>query len=368
MKLKALAHVSTIVMTIIAVVVLLSNKEYLEYRALRFSGWKLEDCRRYIEENPDGKFTEKVQERIYFLEDEYIKNNFNNNTVWETVPALLTDEQKKRICRLEEDYLQLFPDGMYKESVHERVFDYIEPDEYFYQKLLAEENPSITEYEAFLSRFPQSKYSKEIKRKLQNSGAKAERGNADERSKGQKDKTQIEPETKQQDSSHKETSNQTDQSEAQRKAETERYEQFKDNYRLTGSQPYSSYYGWNPVLEDDNSSFITVFAAQDSDVVVIVKRINNKGKVVGHVYIRKGESYTINLHPEETYQVFFYSGYGWDPGKVHGNVKGGFVGNEAIFSIAPRYFEIRKGVEIRLQKSASGNLHMSKISDIDSVL
>ena len=360
MKLKALAHGSTIVMAIIAIVVLLSNKEYLKYRALRFSGWKLEDCRRYIEENPDGKFTDKVQERIYVLEDEYIENYFNNSIVWETAPYLISEKQKKEIYDTEQKYLREFPDGMYKESVHERVLLYLEPDEYRYQQIVASDNPSIGECESFLTRFPKSKHYKEIKDKLR--AIKAERGIEDV-------SLSTPRESKQTEVKKTETNVQEAvQPVLPKEEQDERYEQFKNNYRLTGSQPYSSYYGWNPVLEDNYSSFITVYASQDSDVVVIIKRINLSGKVVAHVYIRKGESYTINLPPVETYQVLFYSGYGWDPGKKRGSIKGGFVGNEAVFSISPRFFDMRKGVEIRLQKSTSGNLNMSKINDIDSVL
>ena len=101
----------------------------------------------------------------------------------------------------------------------------------------------------------------------------------------------------------------------------------------TGGTPYLEKYGDNMKCNKTQCSGINVTAPKTSDVVVIVKRNNEQGKVVGHVYISAGDTYKIDL-PDGTYQAFFYYGEDWNPNKDMGNgVKGGFVRNE-VFSKA----------------------------------
>lgn len=112
-----------------------------------------------------------------------------------------------------------------------------------------------------------------------------------------------------------------------------RKEAGKQSVIITGNTPYLEKYGANIKCNKTQCSGINVTAPETSDVVVIVKKNNEHGKVVGHVYISAGDTYKIDL-PDGTYQAFFYYGEEWNPNKDMGNgVKGGFVRNE-VFSKA----------------------------------
>ena len=89
----------------------------------------------------------------------------------------------------------------------------------------------------------------------------------------------------------------------------------------TGAQPYD-----NEINASGNGAEIRVTTESgDTDYVVIVKR---NGRIAKNAYINGGDSYTFNL-AAGTYQVFFYSGEGWDSGKAMANGKtGGFLVDE----------------------------------------
>ena len=112
---------------------------------------------------------------------------------------------------------------------------------------------------------------------------------------------------------------------------TDEDKQYIDNYLNTGAMPYSHYYGKNYKCPYEQCSGIKVTAPHGSDIVVIIKRNNQNGKVVAHGYIRSGATYQFDI-PDGTYQTFFYYGEGWNPNKeMKGGIKGGFVKDE-IFS------------------------------------
>jgi len=107
--------------------------------------------------------------------------------------------------------------------------------------------------------------------------------------------------------------------------------QYQDNSLNTGATPYFQYYGKNYKCPYDQCSGIRVTAPAESDIIVIIKRNNQDGKVVSHGYIRAGQTYQFDI-PDGTYQTFFYYGEGWNPNKeMKGGIKGGFVKDE-IFS------------------------------------
>ena len=112
---------------------------------------------------------------------------------------------------------------------------------------------------------------------------------------------------------------------------SEEDKQFVNNSLSTGATPYKAFYGKNYKCPYDRCSGIEVTAPAESDIVVIIKRNNQNGKVVAHGYIRAGATYQFAI-PDGTFQTFFYYGEGWNPNKDMGNgVKGGFVKDE-IFS------------------------------------
>ena len=140
---------------------------------------------------------------------------------------------------------------------------------------------------------------------------------------------------------------------------------YLDNSLSTGSMPYSQYYGRNYECPYEQCSGINVTAPQGSDIVVIIKRGNQNGKVVAHGYIRSGASYQFDI-PDGTYQAFFYYGRGWNPNKImKGGIKGGFVKDEIFSKDNPQ--EIYSGVlSYILQLRRDGNFQ-TKGSDADEV-
>lgn len=124
----------------------------------------------------------------------------------------------------------------------------------------------------------------------------------------------------------------------------------------TGDTPYSAYYGNNMNCRKIECSGIKVTAPEASDVVVIIKKRNEHGKVAGHAYISAGDTYKIDL-PDGIYQTFFYYGEEWNPYKNMGNgVKGGFVKDELFAKDNPQ--EIYSAVlSYVLQLRSDGNFH-----------
>jgi len=109
-------------------------------------------------------------------------------------------------------------------------------------------------------------------------------------------------------------------------------EQWKYNSLSTGSMPYASCYGSSNYCSDWSCSKIKVLTGGSGDVLVSIK--NSNGKVVRHAYIKGGNSFTFSV-PDGSYQVFFYSGTGWNPNKQMPSsscsyLKGGFVSNEDV--------------------------------------
>lgn len=112
---------------------------------------------------------------------------------------------------------------------------------------------------------------------------------------------------------------------------SEEDKQYANNSLSTGATPYKAFYGKNYKCPYQQCSGIKVTAPAESDIVVIIKKNNQNGKVIAHGYIRAGASYQFPI-PDGTYQTFFYYGTGWNPNKNMGNgIKGGFVKDE-LFS------------------------------------
>jgi hypothetical protein len=107
-------------------------------------------------------------------------------------------------------------------------------------------------------------------------------------------------------------------------------EQWKSNSLSTGAMPYSYSYGASNYC-DYGCSKISVRTG-GADVLVTIKNIS--GEVVRHAYINGGYTFSFNV-PDGQYQVFFYSGTGWNPNKYMkstscGTLHGGFVSGEDV--------------------------------------
>lgn len=135
---------------------------------------------------------------------------------------------------------------------------------------------------------------------------------------------------------------------------SEEDKQYENNSLATGTAPYTQFYGKNYQCPYEQCSGIKVTAPAESDIVVIIKRNNQDGKVVSHGYIRAGGTCMFPI-PDGTYQTFFYYGEGWNPNKDMGNgIKGGFVKNELFSKDNPQ--DIYSGIlTYVLQLQRNGN-------------
>lgn len=129
---------------------------------------------------------------------------------------------------------------------------------------------------------------------------------------------------------------------------------YYDNSLRTGASPYSS----ANTTGDESEISVTTSSYSNCDVVVIVKR---GGTIARNAYIQAGDSYTFNL-PNGTYQVFFYGGKGWNPGKaMYGGKRGGFVANESYSKDSPVSLENER-LEYELIPQQNGNFNTKQSS------
>lgn len=144
-------------------------------------------------------------------------------------------------------------------------------------------------------------------------------------------------------------------------------EQWKYNSLSTGEMPYSYCFGSNNYCEDYGCSRITVLTGS-TDALVTIK--DSRGDVIRHGYINSGRSFSFNL-PDGTYQVFFYSGSGWNPNKIMkstscGALKGGFVSNENVTKVdSHALYNKEWTIELILQEN--GNLQTQPSSQSEAL-
>lgn len=131
--------------------------------------------------------------------------------------------------------------------------------------------------------------------------------------------------------------------------------EYIDNRLSTGSKPYS--YMGRAKTGDNYMSFET---SGSHDFVVIVRDATND-KYMNHVYIRGGSNAKLYL-PDGIFNVYFYSGKGWNPNKIKGNFRGAFVKSESLqkdeaISLYSAY------IEYTLYPVQNGNLHLDSADD-----
>lgn len=101
------------------------------------------------------------------------------------------------------------------------------------------------------------------------------------------------------------------------------YNEFIDNQLSTGSKPYAQFFG----KATTGNNYFVFKTSGDDDYVVIIKW-HGYDNVVNHTYIQGGKSARLYV-PDGDFDVFFYSGKGWNPNKDNGRVSGGFVSRES---------------------------------------
>lgn len=127
-----------------------------------------------------------------------------------------------------------------------------------------------------------------------------------------------------------------------------------NNSLRTGSKPYSSYFGRAKTGEN----YIDVKTAKGSDYIIIVKQHRNR-KYINHIYIKGGESARMYI-PDGTFDIFFYSGKGWNPNKkVNDELPGGFVFYENFQKDTPRKI-VTAYLQYELYPVTNGNLLLDK--------
>lgn len=148
---------------------------------------------------------------------------------------------------------------------------------------------------------------------------------------------------------------------------------YRNNSLETGTKPYASYLG----KAQTGQHRITFKTSGTNDYVVIVKKHSND-KYINHIYIKGGDDAYIKV-PSGTFDVYFYSGIGWNPNKETGHFKGGFVENEIMQQDNPLKLETRvttkddgesymsiEGYKYVLYPVKNGNLilHSADINDV----
>lgn len=82
---------------------------------------------------------------------------------------------------------------------------------------------------------------------------------------------------------------------------------------------------------------------------------------MNHVYINGGDRAKIYL-PNGKYIVYFYSGNGWNPNKVKGDLLGGFVSKESVKKDGPIDMT-NNDYEYTLYPVENGNLRLNPAND-----
>lgn len=95
--------------------------------------------------------------------------------------------------------------------------------------------------------------------------------------------------------------------------------EYLNNSLETGDKPYSEYFG----EEWTGHNYFYFKTSGKSDFIVIVKG-HYDDMYINHIYIRGGDNAYLYV-PDGTFDVYFYSGEGWNPNKKVGHFTGGFV-------------------------------------------
>ena len=149
---------------------------------------------------------------------------------------------------------------------------------------------------------------------------------------------------------------------------------YRNNSLNTGSKPYASYFG----RAKTGKNFIDFKTSGSSDYIAIVKRHSNNS-YINHVYIKGGDKARLYV-PSGTYDVYFYSGNGWNPNMEVGQFRGGFVEGgitqkDGPIQLISETIEMDDGqiqertayMEYTLYPVVNGNLKLQS-ADIDNVL
>ena len=142
------------------------------------------------------------------------------------------------------------------------------------------------------------------------------------------------------------------------RSEVDEEKTFVNKALPTGSKPYSDYYPY----EKCGSNKISFKTSKGCDYVIIVK--DTCGMVVNHAYIKGGDTFMLGV-PNGGFNVFFYTGRGWNPDLPIHDVYGRFTEHENLQKDGPIQL-INRNVQYTLYPVVDGNLKLQQTSISDA--
>ena len=127
----------------------------------------------------------------------------------------------------------------------------------------------------------------------------------------------------------------------------------------TGVKPYASIYG----KDKTGKNTISFKTSKGTDYIVIIKT-NSLEKVIGHIYIRGGDSTSLHI-PNGKYNVFFYTGLDWNPDKQKDVVFGGFMKMEHLQKDGPINI-YNQNIQYTLYPVQNGNLVLKEADETEA--
>ena len=147
-------------------------------------------------------------------------------------------------------------------------------------------------------------------------------------------------------------------------------ESYKTVQYKTGDRPYQSTYGKGS-YDSETLNSLLIKNGSSTDAVVFLERTS--GKKVRHVFIRKGENFTMSSIPGGEYIIKVMQGVDWNPERDNGsgNPKGGFMKSRSISkseSYDPFEFPYPSSgqygqFEVTLYKVQNGNMQTETINE-----
>lgn len=240
-----------------------------------------------------------------------------------------------------DQYLKQYPHGRYNQEAKRLIGQRLLQQREIEEKRAFEACKKSSDFKAYLKQYPNGKYQEIANAVVQRHKRKvtisvvvsalivfcivlfAVIPSGDKKDKGQEEINSLITPAEDISNTDAEIDNQTD--EYYQEPEMD----WSQNHLSTGERPYSDYYG-RPLSGGNEFRFNT---ASGCDYVILIKKSSN-GRYVDHKYVRGGENITITV-PDGTYDVFFYSGNGWNPNKAVGSCTGGFETNESYQKDGP---------------------------------
>lgn len=327
----------------------------------------VDDYKQYLSDFKSGAYRKQAESKIddaIFLAcktiselNHYVVNNPNGNHSQEALDKI-EELVYKSVCHTKRynEYLERYPSGKYSNGIRNQL-----------ENELFGKCSSISDFKNYLKRYPTGQFAEIAKRAIQKKKAypfKIAGGiaaiifilavivNIAKSSNNNRHST-ANSNVQTEQSRVVENSNDVTSNNAPVVSEVE---EWGDNHLETGDKPYSEYFG----RARSGENYLSFNTSGDCDYIIIVKRASDS-RYINHVYINGGDNARLYL-PNGHYNIYFYSGKGWNPNKVKGNMLGGFVLDESQQKDGPIKLFSAYG-EYTLYPVANGNLQLSSVGE-----